>query len=118
MDTIHEEGITAYRTGLLARLSSPCAGRFDKAWDIEADFSQTRQDYHKLLTELLVSEKDDFSQQTLLALLEELEWAVKAIESAWESQTKIMTDSRQKQRTNASYSLKRDKAQRSLESFS
>ena len=118
MDTIHEERITAYRTGLLARLSSPCSGRFDKAWDIEADFSQARQDYHKLLSDLLVSEKDDFSQQTLLALLEELDWAVKAVESAWDAQTKIMSLSRQKQRENASDSLKRDKAQRSLESFS
>lgn len=114
MDNIHEERIDLYRTGLLARLSHPCTGRHDKAWDIEAEFSQTRQDYRNFLGELLVSEKDDFSQHTLLALLEELDWAVTAIESAWIAQDKAILNSREEHAQRLS---KRD-PQRRLDSFS
>lgn len=86
MDSLDQERIADFRTRLLSRLRGPCRGRFDPCWDIEAEFSQFRQEYRLFLNELLVSQTEEFEQHTIVALLEELDWAVRTIEGAWKKQ--------------------------------
>lgn len=97
MDTYLNEGTESLRNRILSRTRSPCSGRFDPAWDIEAEFnndcSQLSQNY-KLSMNTCHSLGDIQGVTVFDSLLLELNWAGDKVRDAWAAQDFAIEKSR------------------------
>ena len=75
------------RSRILARVSRPCTGRFDKCFDLEHEFTSDVSRYKHIL---LDAEKDpdtfEDDKYYIFGLLEELDWAESCVRGAWKRQ--------------------------------
>lgn len=86
MDTYLDKGTESLRNRILLRARSPCSGRFDPAWDIEAEFnddcSQLNQKYRNRLK--ICHSLGDYQGVTVYdSLMLELNWAGDKVRDAW-----------------------------------